>query len=130
VPEQSSVVSADAVQPATDAVVARMRKRVLEVVLLVEYGYCLGTNAARCAGERRLSGDDAIGLTVAGDVMLATSVMSDEQCDTYKQLQMKSFLSWTMALRQISLRRAGGSSMMPVRLRQENRWPFFKWMSI
>jgi hypothetical protein len=90
VPEQSSVVSADAVQPATDAVVARMRKRVLEVVLLVEYGYCLGTNAARCAGERRLSGDDAIGLTVAGDVMLATSVMSDEQCDTYKQLQIKA----------------------------------------
>jgi hypothetical protein len=57
-------------------------------------------------------------------------LMSDGKCGTYKQLQMKSFLSCTFTLRQMSLRIDCGSSTIPFCLRQENRWPFLKWMSI
>jgi hypothetical protein len=131
VSEKSSVVGADAVQPAASAVIAWVGNRVLKVVLLVEDGNSLCADTARCASERRLSGDDAICLTVAASVMLVMRVVTVfGRCGTYKQLQMKSFLSWTIALRQISLRITGGSSMIPFCLRQENRWPFLKWMSI
>jgi hypothetical protein len=130
VSEKSSVVGADAVQPAASAVIAWVGNRVLKVVLLVEDGNSLCTDTARCASERRLNGDDAVCLTVAANIILVVHVMPDGKCGTYKQLQIKSFRSWTIALRQISLRITGGSSMIPFCLRQENRWPFFKWMSI